>query len=50
MPCVPHLLTPLDRHAGSALLAPLAIRAFTPVSDGLWRGQLGKTENLDSAR
>ena len=25
------------------------MRAFTPVFDGLWRGQHGKTENQNSA-
>src|SRR5580704_15438781 len=33
-----------------ARLAPLATRAFTPVFDGLWRGQPGKKENQNSAR
>jgi hypothetical protein len=36
--------------AGTAFLAPRAIRAFTPVYDGLWRGPLGNEENQDSAR
>jgi hypothetical protein len=34
----------------SAHLAPLATRAFTPVFDGLWRGQSGKKEDQNSAR
>ena len=42
------------RNAGAAdwataHLAPLAIRAFTPVCDGLWRGPHGKKENQNSA-
>jgi hypothetical protein len=32
------------------LLAPLAIRAFTPVFDGLWRGPRAQNENKNSAR
>ena len=34
----------------AALLAPLAVRAFTPVFDGLWRGRHGKMQNRNSAR
>jgi hypothetical protein len=35
---------------GTAHLAPLATRAFTPVFDGLWRGKHGKVVDQDSAR
>ena len=40
----------LASRAGTAFLAPRAIRAFTPVFDRLWRGRHGRTGNRYSAR